>query len=161
MFPHILMAAIASLVITPGEVPVVAEPHPDETAYVEELKQARPAPAPIVLVAQASPFPDNYHYPPETVDAILRTYFPTEEGLTWARLVGFCESSWDINAVGAVGEIGWFQHRPEYWAYRSELAGYPGGDIWNPEINTAVAAFMYYSPDFGKGHWTCTRKVGL
>jgi hypothetical protein len=120
------------------------------TAESDLMVDSRPPPKP-----KPSPFPPAYQYPPETVDIILQAHFHTEDGLAWARRVGFCESTWNINAVGALGEIGWFQHRPEFWAERSTKAGYPGGDIWNPEINTAVAAWMYYSPNYGPSHWSC------
>lgn len=153
----------AALVVIPGDVPIVAEPHPDETSYIQELKEWNMQYAggreiqTIVLapVFAAAPFPSETYYPPETVDAILRTFFPTEAGRTWARRVGNCESSWQLDALGRLGEIGWFQHRPQFWANRSAWAGYPGGDIWDPQINTAVAAWMFYNPDFGPGHWSC------
>ena len=157
MLPLILMLATA--VIVPGEVPVVADVHPDETSYIQELKEWHRQGDELLVVVLATqaaiPFPANTYYPPETVDLILQTYFPDPVGLDWARRVSYCESSWRLDALGALGEVGWFQHRPEFWANRSMWAGYPDGDIWNPEINTAVASFMYYSPDFGPSHWSC------
>ena len=156
-----LILMLVTAVIVPGEVPVVADVHPDETSYIQELKewhrQYGGVEEPIILAAAHlhSPFPADAYYPPETIEAILATFFYTEEGLTWARRVSYCESSWNINALGALGEVSLFQHRPEFWANRSARAGYPDGDIWDPQINVAVAAWMYYSPDFGPSHWSC------
>jgi len=119
MIPFILTLA-AAVVITPGGVPVVADHvHPNETVWIQQIKDARPEPELIVLATQASPFPTypmpdfgTDYYPQETVDAILAAHFPTEAGLAWAYRVGNCESGFRLTALGAVGEISWFQHRP-------------------------------------------------
>lgn len=46
---------------------------------------------------------------------------------------------------------GLFQHLPKYWAERSAAAGFSGADIFNPEANVAVAAWLAYSE--GWYHW--------
>ena len=50
------------------------------------------------------------------------------------------------------GASGLFQHLPKYWADRSSKAGWEGADIFNPEANVAVAAWLKRTG--GWGHWT-------
>lgn len=51
------------------------------------------------------------------------------------------------------GASGLFQHLPKYWADRSNKAGWGGADIFNPEANVAVAAWLRDTKG-GWGHWT-------
>lgn len=50
---------------------------------------------------------------------------------------------------------GLFQHLASYWPERSSAAGWGGSSIWDPEANTAVAAWLYNQG--GWGHWTANR----
>ena len=52
---------------------------------------------------------------------------------------------------------GLFQHLPKYWEERSRAAGWAGADIFDPEANIAVAAWLRAtSPERGWKHWEPT-----
>ena len=52
---------------------------------------------------------------------------------------------------------GLFQHLPRYWPDRSVAAGWAGADIFDPEANIAVAAWLRAtSPSHGWRHWEAT-----
>jgi hypothetical protein len=52
---------------------------------------------------------------------------------------------------------GLFQHLPRYWEERSRAAGWAGADIFDPEANIAVAAWLRAtSPQHGWYHWEPT-----
>lgn len=54
-----------------------------------------------------------------------------------------CESNGDPNAFNpSSGASGLFQHIPLYWLERSQAAGFGGWDIFNPEANVGVAAWL-------------------
>lgn len=69
-----------------------------------------------------------------------------------------CESVGDPDATNpSSGTAGLFQHRPRYWPERSSRAGWTGADIYDPEANVAVAAWLVYDsstgPDDPPPHW--------
>ena len=65
-----------------------------------------------------------------------------------------CESVGDPDAVNpSSGTGGLFQHRPQYWSERSTAAGWAGWSMYDPEANTAVAAWLVYS-NGGWAHWS-------
>lgn len=91
---------------------------------------------------------------PEYIEALLVSYFQPED-LAWARRVSFCESRWDANAKNPRSSAsGLFQHLATYWDSRSESAGWAGADIFDPEANVAVAAWLFYHGG-GPSHWVC------
>ena len=64
-----------------------------------------------------------------------------------------CESTGDPNAAhGSSGAAGLFQHLPKFWEERSTKAGVTGADIFDPDSNVAVAAWLVYSGG-GWRHW--------
>ena len=68
-------------------------------------------------------------------------------------LIVWCESRYDPGAVNPSSHAsGLFQHIPRFWNERSEKAGVPGASIFDPEANTAVAAWLRYS-NGGWKHW--------
>lgn len=70
-----------------------------------------------------------------------------------ALLVIHCESSGDPNvAHPSSGAAGLFQHLPKFWEERSTKAGIPGANIFDPESNVIVAAWLVYSGG-GWRHW--------
>jgi len=151
MIPQLILSLVAPLVITPGAVPAVHNVHPDETAWIEEIKEARPEP-PIIMPRAYAPRPPA-PLAPEYVEALIQTYF-LEADWDWARRVGRCESGWDANAKNPNSSAsGLFQHLARYWEQRSAWAGWGGADIFDPEANVAVAAWLYY--DGGPSHWVC------
>ena len=48
---------------------------------------------------------------------------------------------------------GLFQHLLKYWDARAAQAGYPGGNIFDPETNIAVSAWL--AENHGWSHWSC------
>lgn len=62
------------------------------------------------------------------------------------------ESRGDPNARNpSSGASGLFQHLPKYWGERSAAAGWGGADIFDPEANVAVAAWLR---QHGWQHWS-------
>jgi hypothetical protein len=64
-----------------------------------------------------------------------------------------CESGGNPDAVAASGLYhGLFQHSQRYWEERSTAAGWAGADVYDPEANIAVAAWLVYEGG-GWRHW--------
>lgn len=83
---------------------------------------------------------------------LVQGYFgaETEHALAVIR----CESLGDPQATNPIsGTAGLFQHRPQYWPSRSSAAGWAGADIYDPEANTAVAAWLVQHGG-GWSHWS-------
>lgn len=88
------------------------------------------------------------------VRALVSRFFQPAD-VTKAVRIAWCESSFNPRAVNpSSGASGLFQHLPGYWEERSTAAGYPGADIFDPEANVAVAAWLVYEKG-GWSHWTC------
>ena len=71
-----------------------------------------------------------------------------------------CESSGRPTAVNpASGASGLMQHLPRYWPDRAARAGRPGADVFDPEANIWVSAWLALGPADGHGrgwhHWVC------
>jgi len=87
------------------------------------------------------------HFPPELV----------EDALSVMR----CESLGDPLALNKYSAAsGLFQHLPYYWPSRSKAAGLEGADIFDPESNVAVAAWLVNRTIVVEnrepwGHWVC------
>ena len=87
------------------------------------------------------------HFPAEMVDGALR--------------VMHCESRGDplvVNRYSAAS--GLFQHLPYYWPSRATRAGWDGADIFDPEANIAVSAWLVRVTVAGGNsdpwaHWSC------
>jgi hypothetical protein len=86
---------------------------------------------------------------------IISKYFQAAD-VNRAIRIAWCQSSFNPAAVNpATGASGLFQHLPEHWAERSVAAERPGGSIFDPDVNAAVAAWMLYSLPGGWSHWDC------
>ena len=82
---------------------------------------------------------------------LVEKYFPASE-VALAMKVMHCESRGDPTAHhGGSHASGIFQHLPKYWSSRSTRAGWSGADIFNPEANIAVAAWLL--GDSGWKNW--------
>ena len=89
------------------------------------------------------------------VRSLIEEYFLPED-VNKAIRVAWCESSFNPAAVNpATGASGLFQHLPEFWAERTEAAGWQGASIFDSEANVAVAAWMLYEHPGGWSHWDC------
>jgi hypothetical protein len=88
--------------------------------------------------------------------AIISKYFQAAD-VNRAIRIAWCASSFNPAAVNpASGASGLFQHLPEHWAERSTAVERPGGSIFDPDVNAAVAAWMLYSLPGGWSHWDCS-----
>lgn len=138
-----------SIVITP-----VQSPHIDWDVLSLDQQMAlinvwRSEPEPIIMPIQYAPAPLE----PTWVRNLVEKYFHVND-VEWALRVSYCESHWDANAKNPTSSAsGLFQHLAKYWDERAAKAGWPGASIWDPEANTAVAAWLYYQG--GPGHWVC------
>lgn len=85
---------------------------------------------------------------------IVARYFRPED-VNRAVRIAWCESTFNPGSVNpSSGASGLFQHLRHLWAKRSASAGFAGADIFDPEANTAVAAWLLYEGG-GWGHWVC------
>lgn len=90
---------------------------------------------------------------------LVEQYFPPEL-VEEALSVIDCESNGDPLAVNSrSGASGLFQFMPGTWTWASSLAGWDGANVFLPEANIAVAAWLVQdSIDRGNPawtHWTC------
>lgn len=91
---------------------------------------------------------------PAALRGLVALYFPPEN-VDAAMSVMWCESRYNPNAKNPRSSAsGLFQHLARYWPGRSAAAGWAGADIFDPEANIAVAAWL---SDGGRdwGHWVC------
>lgn len=85
---------------------------------------------------------------------LVELYFRSGD-VNWALRIMRCESHGDPYAKNPRSSArGLFQHLKRYWPKRSHKAGFAGADIFDPEANVAVAAWLLYEGG-GKSHWTC------
>lgn len=98
----------------------------------------------------------KYGYDVDRWHPWIEIYFKPED-VDHALRILKCESSGNPNALGAIGEIGLFQHHPRYWAERSVRYGWGGWSPYSPDANVAVAAAMIYYDPRSWLHWSCER----
>jgi hypothetical protein len=96
--------------------------------------------------------------------SLVSTYFP-EPMVDAALSVMACESVGDPNAYNPYsGASGLFQFLPGTWAVASSRAGFGGVSPFDPEANTAAAAWLTrYYESRGKDPWTpwsCKPRAG-
>ena len=99
--------------------------------------------------------PRDYSSTPATAEpwrSLVEAYFGPGE-VNRALWVIHCESSGDPNAKHPSSSAsGLFQHLPKFWEERSTKAGLAGANIFDPESNVAVAAWLVYQGG-GWRHW--------
>lgn len=67
-----------------------------------------------------------------------------------------CESNGDPDAANPTSTAsGLFQHLASEWDGRAARAGWEGADVFDPEANVAVAAWLVYEGG-GWGHWNAS-----
>ena len=96
---------------------------------------------------------------PRDVEAwrpLVSAYFGPGEVERALRVI-YCESSGDPGAKNPRSSAsGLFQHLARFWTERSVDAGWAGADIFDPEANVAVAAWLVYQGG-GWSHWNPSR----
>ncbi len=99
-----------------------------------------------------------YNAPPdvERWRPLVEQYFPAC-WVNWALRIVACESGGvpDIRNRAGGTASGLFQHLPRYWDARARKAGWEGADIFSPEANIAVSAWLF-NDGAGRSHWSCT-----
>lgn len=94
----------------------------------------------------------------------VEAYFPSNRVEEALRIIG-CESNGDPNALNPYsGASGLFQFLPSTWASTAPKAGYPDASPFDPEANTASAAWLanrYQQLGYDYWHaWNCKRMLG-
>lgn len=88
------------------------------------------------------------------VVSIASRYFLDDDVIRALRLA-WCLSGFDPQAIDPIsGRVGLFQHDPSFWPDHAQLAGFRGYDVFDPEANTAVAAYLVYE-GAGWQAWDC------
>jgi hypothetical protein len=87
---------------------------------------------------------------------LVAEYFEAEDVELALRIIA-CESGGKPDAANPTSSArGLFQHLASAWAERAAQAGRPGADIFDPEDNVAVAAWLVYEGG-GWSHWNASR----
>ena len=123
----------------------------EEKALIDEYK-AQIEPPPPVVSRPTPPIPRTWSGNVEQWRPLVEAYFPAEQVPTAMRVMA-CESGGNPSAVSPTDDHGLMQHHYKYWVGRSTKAGYPGGDVYDPTTNVAVAAWLWRTG--GWTHWTC------
>lgn len=92
---------------------------------------------------------------PEENQLIIKNIWPdnTEQQ---ALKIAQCESNFDENAVGPLGELGLFQIYYKYHRKNLDKLGFVKDDLYNPVVSTTYALELF--KEAGWKPWTC-RKV--
>jgi hypothetical protein len=98
------------------------------------------------------------HEFPEKVERwrqLIRKYFGADWE-HWALHVVQCESNGNPDAKNKRSSAsGLFQQLGRYWPTRSRNAGWEGADIFDPEANIAVSAWLLGGRRSHTSHWKC------
>lgn len=98
---------------------------------------------------------DWQHQGAEAWRPLIAKYFKAKD-VDWAVKIVKCESGGDPRNF-YYGASGLFQHMQQFWAERSKKAGWEGADIFDPEANVAVAAWLL--EDAGPNSWSCNSHI--
>lgn len=112
-------------------------------------------PKPVAKAASSLPKNRGMGTNVEQWRGLVSAYFSADKVET-ALCVMKWESGGNPTAYNSkYGASGLFQHLKGYWRERSSAAGWGGADIFNPEANVAVAAWLQAAG--GWGHWSTYR----
>jgi hypothetical protein len=118
--------------------------------------------APSGIFPGGSSHPTPGLFPPniEKWRGLVAAHFPAAI-VNQALSVMECESEGNPQAMNPISRAsGLFQHLPQYWSQRSQAAGVPGANIYDPAANVKVAAWLYRQTG-NWSHWSCKPKVGV
>ena len=91
-----------------------------------------------------------------SVRGLVAEYFDPSDVNRAVRLA-WCLSSFNPQNVNpSNGNAGLFQHPRSEWDRWAAEAGIPGADIFDPEANVEVAAWLLYEVPGGWTHWECS-----
>lgn len=122
--------------------PTTTTSPPTTTSTTSTTTTLPPAPGPASTVHPAAV---------EAWRPLVEAHFPATE-VDRALDVMWCESRGNPDATNPTsGAAGLFQHIPRFWAERSVPAGFAGADIYDPEANVGVAAWLVAVD--GWKHW--------
>ncbi len=141
-------ATCAPTVVGGGlQFPLPATSEPESATPAKRAVQAQPA-----AVVRKALAPRNV----ETWRPLVEAHFAPTDVARALRVIG-CESSGDPDAKNPRSSAsGLFQHLGRFWPERSVKAGLAGADIFDPEANVAVAAWLVYQGG-GWSHWNPSR----
>jgi len=132
-----------------------APPPVDLDAAVQRVVVAGGVTSPPTTAPPPAPYDRGRPLSAAAVRELVSRYFRPED-VNRAVRIAWCESTFNPRAVNATSSAsGLFQHLRGAWAKRSAAAGFAGADIFDPEANTAVAAWLLYEGG-GWSHWVCT-----
>ncbi|MGH3651238.1 MAG: transglycosylase SLT domain-containing protein [Acidimicrobiia bacterium] len=98
-----------------------------------------------------------WHHPPQVEQwrSLVQQFFPSHRVEEALRIID-CESNGDPNAVNPFsGAAGLFQFLPSTWVTTAHNAGYDGYSPFDPEANTASAAWLANRyEELGYYYWT-------
>ena len=88
---------------------------------------------------------------------LVTIHFPSDR-VDWALRIIECESHGEPNAKNPRSSAsGLFQHLASLWDERAAAAGWAGADVFDPQANIAVAAWLLENG--GPGHWVCKARA--
>lgn len=90
------------------------------------------------------------------VREIVSAAFPPED-VSRAIRSAWCASNFDPDYQHSeTGAAGLFQLTPDQWSEYAEPAGHAGSEIWDPDANAAVAAWIVYEVSGSWSNLTCS-----
>jgi len=109
--------------------------------------------APTVTTTTLAPKPKTVVTGVEQWRPLVEKHFSASNVKTALRVMA-CESGGNPDVTNrSHTAAGLFQHLLKYWDARAAQAGYPGGNIFDPETNIAVSAWLV--ENHGWSHWSC------
>jgi hypothetical protein len=141
-------ATCAPTVVAGGlQFPAPTAAEPEDATPTKRAVQAQPA-----AVGRKALAPRDV----EVWRPLVEAHFAPSDVARALKVIG-CESSGDPDAKNPRSSAsGLFQHLARFWPERSVKAGLAGADIFDPEANVAVAAWLVYEAG-GWSHWNPSR----
>ncbi len=148
--PPVIFSLVDEVAVppTPGEVLAAAGDHVAQSVAAAQKQEQAPAPQPEPPAAPAPPPPA----PAGSIQAIIQRHFGA--AADQAIRIATCESKLNPAAVSATGDYGLFQiHESAHRAQFEAVTGHPWADVFDPEINTIYAKWIYDRQ--GWSPWSC------
>lgn len=151
--------AATSTTTTTTDAPVAETAGPTTTTLPPTTTTTTTTAPPATTTTTTAPDPDPPAEPlpndAEQWRPLVEAYWPADL-VDDALAVLFCESRGDPDALNpASGAGGLFQFLPSTWESASVSAGWPDADVFDPEANIAVAAWLYAAYDEPWAQWNC------